>query len=226
MSKNLEVRSLHKSYATDPSSPAVEVLKGVTFSVPSRQVVAITGKSGSGKSTLLNLIAGLDRVDSGEIEFDGNLLTKFTAEELATFRLKNVGLVFQFFNLLSTLTVTQNIELPALLLGTEPKLIKEQSSNLLSSIGIEHLADRKPFQLSGGELQRTAIARALINRPNLILADEPTGNLDSANTATVLNILIDLARSHNSTLLIATHDQQLVDKADRVLSMSDGTVIC
>ncbi len=202
----------------------VEILHDVSFSIPSGQFVAIMGASGSGKSTLLGLMAGLDTATSGRVVLDGTDITNMREDDLARLRGKKIGFVFQSYQLVSTLTAEENVLLPAEFSGLE-KGARERARNLLLRVGLENRGHHYPVQLSGGEQQRVALARAFITHPPLLMADEPTGNLDSANGQHILDLLIDLNREEGTTLILVTHDQKLAAYADRVIVMHDGHIL-
>ena len=185
----------------------------------------IEGRSGSGKSTFLNLLAGLDQPASGTIEVDGNTLSQHSSEDLADYRLKKVGIVFQFFNLLPTLTIYENVSLPGRLMGTENVFLQKRIQKCLDLVGITPLSQRLPHEVSGGEIQRAAIARAMINEPKIVLADEPTGNLDDSNREIVTRIFKDLTQNEKITLLVVTHDKAFTSFADSVYRPVDGKLI-
>ncbi len=218
----ISVKDVTKSYLS-AGSPT-QILRGVTLEIPQGALAVVTGRSGSGKSTLLNLLAGLDRPDSGEISIAGAKLSELDAEAAAFCRLRQIGIVFQFFNLLPTLTLRENVSLPGHLLGLKRREIETRAAENLEKVGVAALADRLPNEVSGGEIQRTAIARALMNRPSVLLADEPTGNLDRANGDIVQSIFRALAKE-NTTVLIVTHDLQLARDADLVVTLNDGEVV-
>lgn len=219
----ISVNGVSKSYLS--AGQPTQVLRGVTLEIAQGQLAVITGRSGSGKSTLLNLLAGLDRPDSGEIAIAGTKLSALDAEAAANCRLRQIGIVFQFFNLLPTLTLRENVSLPGHLLGLKRREIDSRAAENLDRVGVLSLADRLPNEVSGGEIQRTAIARALMNRPSVLLADEPTGNLDRANGDTVQAIFRSLVDDKNTTVLIVTHDLQLAKDADLVVTLNDGEVV-
>jgi putative ABC transport system ATP-binding protein len=198
------------------------VLDGVSLEVPARQVVAVTGPSGSGKSTLLGLIAGLDRPTSGSICVDGVEITGLDEDALARLRRDTIGYVFQSYHLIPTLTAAENVAVPLELAGRSG--VAAQALSLLDAVGLAERAHHYPVQLSGGEQQRVAIARALALRPRLLLADEPTGNLDSATGAQIIELLLALNRKHESTLVLVTHDEALARHAQRVVRLRDGRV--
>ncbi|HEX7361174.1 MAG TPA: ABC transporter ATP-binding protein [Bryobacteraceae bacterium] len=218
----IEVRSLSKTIENPPNR--VEILRDVTFSVPRGQFLAIMGASGSGKSTLLGLLAGLDTVTSGQILLDGIDITNLREDELARIRGQKIGFVFQSYQLVPTLTAEENILLPAELSGMDGNPHR-RAKDLLSRVGLMQRAEHYPVQLSGGEQQRVALARAFITRPPLLLTDEPTGNLDSVNGRHVLDLLLQLNREENTTLLLVTHDPALACHADRMITLQDGRII-
>jgi putative ABC transport system ATP-binding protein len=220
MTPVLEARQLAKTYET--GGTRVLGLRGVDLSVERGEFVAIMGPSGCGKSTLLNLLAGLDRPTAGEVWLDGERIDGLSETDLARLRRRRVGFVFQFFNLVPTLSAVENVELPLLLVGRRRREARRSANDLLSELGIreKHAA---PVQLSGGEQQRVALARALANRPDVVLADEPTGNLDSAAARGVLALFRD-ARDRGQTLLLVTHDASVASAADRVITLRDGLV--
>jgi putative ABC transport system ATP-binding protein len=217
----LEARSLAKTY--DTGGAKVFGLRGVDLSIERGEFVAIMGPSGCGKSTLLNLLAGLDRPTSGEVWLDGERIDKLSETELARLRRRKVGFVFQFFNLVPTLSVVENVELPLLLVGRRRSDARRSANDLLSELGIADKHNTAPALLSGGQQQRVALARALANTPDVVLGDEPTGNLDSAATREVLGLL-RAARDRGQTLLVATHDARVAAAADRIVTLRDGLV--
>ncbi len=218
----LDVQKLTKTYSRGHQK--VEALKDVSFSIKKGQFTSIMGPSGSGKSTLLHIIGGLDRPSSGTVRFDGQNIEKFHDKELSAFRRKRLGFIFQFFNLLPTLSALENVALPLLLDGMKIDEIAPKARELLAQIGLKDRAEHRPDQLSGGEMQRVAIARALITEPFLILADEPTGNLDSKTGNTVLEILGNMARERGQTILMVTHDPIASSFAHRLITMRDGVI--
>ena len=218
----IDVRGLTK--VIDTGTHRVDILKGIDFSVPKGQFVAIMGSSGSGKSTLLGLVAGLDSASSGEIWLDGEEITKLPEDKLAVLRGRKIGFVFQSYQLIPTLTAEENVLLPYELVGGNgdgPARAKE----LLDEVGLSDRRDHYPVQLSGGEQQRVALARAFMVRPAILLADEPTGNLDSANGRHVLDLLLSLNAQQGTTLVLVTHDQQLASHAARIITLQDGRII-
>lgn len=214
----LEVQDLCKTYGSGET--AVHALRHATFSVPKGEFVAVVGESGSGKSTLLNLIGALDTPTSGRVRIDGKDIFLMKERNLTVFRRRNIGFIFQSFNLIPELTVEQNIVFPVLLDYQKPD--KTYLEELLTVLGLRERRHHLPSQLSGGQQQRVAIGRALITRPALILADEPTGNLDTQNTSEVITLLKEASRRYEQTILMITHSRAISQTADRILQVSDG----
>lgn len=214
----LEVKNVSKTYGSGES--AVNALKKVSFSVQKGEFVAVVGESGSGKSTLLNMIGGLDTPTSGEIFIDGKNIFTMKDSKLTIFRRRNIGFIFQNFNLIPELTVEQNIIFPILLDYKKPD--KKYLEELLDILKLKERRNHLPSQLSGGQQQRVAIGRALITRPSIILADEPTGNLDTHNTSEVITLLKEAAKKYEQTIVMITHSQSIAQTADRILQVSDG----
>ncbi len=221
MTHVLEARSLAKTY--DTGGAKVLALRGVDLAIARGEFVAIMGPSGCGKSTLLNLLAGLDRPTAGQVWLDGERIDQLSETELARLRRRHIGVVFQFFNLMPTLSAVENVELPLLLVGRRRKDARRSANELLSELGIGDKHAAAPVQLSGGQQQRVALARALANTPDIVLGDEPTGNLDSAATREVLGLL-RAARDRGQTVLLVTHDARVAAAADRVITLRDGLV--
>lgn len=218
----LLTRDLRKTYFS--SGGEVEVLRGVSIGVSRGEIVAIVGPSGVGKSTLLNLIGALDRPSSGEVLINGEDLFSKNDEELAEFRNSTIGFVFQFHHLLPELSAFENVMLPALLAGKPKEMIHERTTSLLNDVGLSKRGSHKPSELSGGERQRVAIARAIVNDPKLILADEPTGNLDRENAEEMYELIWKLREENQQTFLIVTHNEELANKTDRIIRLVDGYI--
>lgn len=217
----IEIHDLYKVYGQNHNR--VEALKKINLRIKKGEFVAIVGESGSGKSTLLHMIGGVDRPTSGKVLIDGIDITTLSERESAVFRLRKIGLVFQFFNLLPILTVEENIEMPVLL---DDGIMEESYKNeLIRLLDLESRKHHLPSQLSGGQQQRTAIGRALANKPAIILADEPTGNLDSKNARDVLELLKYSVRKYNQTLVLITHDEKIAHMADRVITIKEGEIV-
>jgi ABC-type lipoprotein export system ATPase subunit len=218
----LTLSHICKSYHAGSST--LEILKDVSFSVKEKEMLAIRGRSGSGKSTVLNIISGLDRPDSGQVVFGSKDISTFSPVELSEFRLRNIGLVFQFFNFLPSLTLEQNVSMPGHLSNRPGHETTKRTKKCLELLQISHISKRLPHEVSGGELQRAAIARALFMNPRLILADEPTGNLDDENAALVFSLFLSLVKEAGSSLILVTHDAQLAEQTDRTLYLEEGTI--
>jgi putative ABC transport system ATP-binding protein len=216
----VEVQGLARDYTLGPQT--VQALRGVTFSVEAGEFVSVMGPSGSGKSTLLHLLGGLDTPSAGKVTLEGRDLSGLDDEELTTLRRTKIGFVFQFFNLLPTMTAWENVALPRLLGGERLRDLRERAVGLLDRVGLAERADHKPAQLSGGEMQRVAIARSLVGDPVLVLADEPTGNLDSKSGEGVLTLLRSLVDAERMTLIVVTHDPKAAGMGDRILGLKDG----
>jgi putative ABC transport system ATP-binding protein len=218
----IKVENLCKTIENPPSR--VEILRGISFDVPSGQFLAIMGASGSGKSTLLGLLAGLDTVTSGRVILDGTDITNLGEDAMARVRGRKLGFVFQNYQLVPTLTAEENILLPAELSGMNGGS-RQRARELLERVGLTNRAHHYPVQLSGGEQQRVALARAFITKPPILMADEPTGNLDSTNGQHVLDLLVRLNREEKATLVLVTHDRALAEHADRILTLRDGEIL-
>lgn len=217
----LKVENLNKTYGKGENK--VEALKDVSLSINKGEFVAIVGASGSGKSTLLHLLGCLDKATSGKIVIDGENVLDYDEEKLAIFRRRKIGFIFQFFNLIPVLDVEENISLTALL--DNDKVDKKYLDEIIEILGLTERRNHLPSELSGGQQQRVSIGRALLNKPSIILADEPTGNLDSKNTKEVIDLLKFTAKKYNQTLIIITHDVNIASMADRVITIADGEIV-
>jgi lipoprotein-releasing system ATP-binding protein len=215
----LSARNIRKNYGSLP------VLQSVDIDIKKGEIVSIVGSSGAGKSTLLHILGTLDSADSGTIMLEGEAVDKLKGNRLAAFRNKHIGFVFQFHHLLPEFTAVENVCIPGWVAGRKKKEVTEEAINILKTFGLGERLDNKPQQLSGGEQQRVAVARALINKPSIIMADEPTGNLDSARAKELHQLFIDLRNKFNQTFLIVTHNEELAAMSDRVLHMKDGKII-
>jgi len=211
-------KNIYKRYGS------LEVLRGVNLEINKGEVVAIVGPSGCGKSTLLHILGSLDKADMGEIVINNTGLSLLSGNKLAAFRNKHIGFVFQFHHLLPEFTALENVCIPGWLAGRNRNEVKEKAEGLLKLLGLVNRNENKPNQLSGGEQQRVAVARALINNPDIVFADEPTGNLDSANAQELHQLFFDLRKQFNQTFLIVTHNEELSQLSDRVLHMKDGRI--
>jgi putative ABC transport system ATP-binding protein len=218
----VRLRGVRKAY--DDGETRHAVLDGIDLDIEPGELVALLGPSGSGKSTLLNVIAGLDTVDGGSVEIDGRDIGRLSDRDRTLLRRRDIGFVFQFFNLVPTLTVLENVQLPMELTGVPRATMRSESRALLSRVGITGRDTSFPEELSGGEQQRVALARALAHSPRLILADEPTGNLDTVTGARVLQLLTELVTERGTTMLVATHSAEVVDRASRIISLRDGRI--
>lgn len=214
----VKASGIHKSYG------ALPVLKGIDMEVSRGEVISIVGASGAGKSTLLHIIGTLDTPDKGSVAIDGQEVFLKSSTPLASFRNRAIGFVFQFHNLLPEFSALENVMIPGLIGKKNPNEVKQRATEVMELLNISHRLDHKPSELSGGEQQRTAVARALINNPALILADEPSGNLDSKNAAELHQLFFDLRKRLNQTFIIVTHNQEFAAMADRVVEIKDGLV--
>lgn len=212
----IQTRNIHKKYNQ------VEVLKGINMDVQKSEVISIVGASGAGKTTLLQIIGTLEKPDSGSVLMDGTDISKLSGSQMATFRNKNIGFIFQFHHLLPEFTALENVCIPGMIAHRNNKEVKSRALELLEYLKINNRAHHKPAALSGGEQQRVAVARALINSPSLILADEPSGNLDSANAKELHALFFTLRKEFGQTFIIVTHNEELAAMADRKLHMKDG----
>lgn len=215
----LKATGIKKAYGT------LSILKGVDFEVAKGEIVSIIGASGAGKSTLLHILGSLDKPDEGTVELKGTVINKLSGELLSVFRNQNIGFIFQFHHLLPEFTALENICIPAYIAKKSKKDAEKRAYELLDLLGLRDRADHKPNQLSGGEQQRIAVARALINDPAIVLADEPSGNLDSANANALHQLFINLRDNFNQTFVIVTHNEDLAKISDRIVTMKDGYII-
>lgn len=219
----IEVKNLTKTYH-DTEIP-VHAVNGIDLSFEEGEFTAIVGPSGCGKTTLMNMIGGLEKPTSGQVQVDGSVMSELSSHDLIDFRLKNIGFVFQAYNLIPVLTAKENVEFIMQLQNWDRKKMDERTVSLLKSVGLEDKIHNKPNQLSGGQQQRVAVARALASKPKFVLADEPTANLDSSATNQLLDIMERLNQEEKITFIFATHDQRVMDKARRVITLDDGKVI-
>ncbi|CAH1589783.1 lipoprotein release complex - ATP binding subunit [Vibrio jasicida] len=223
MNKLLECRDIRKIYRE--ASVSTEVLKGVSFDIDKGELVSIVGSSGSGKSTLLHILGALDEASRGEVFFLGQNLSALPPNEQAVLRNKHLGFVYQFHHLLSDFTAIENVSMPLLIGGTKVSIARTEAKALLEKVGLGHRMDHRPAELSGGERQRVAIARALVSKPDLVLADEPTGNLDHTTALKVYDLMRELSIESNIAFLVVTHDDELAVKMDRQMYMRDGLLV-
>jgi lipoprotein-releasing system ATP-binding protein len=215
----LSAKNVQKKYGQ------LAVLKGVDININKGEIVSIVGSSGAGKSTLLHILGTLDQADYGDIMLNNISVNQLWGKKLSAFRNKQIGFVFQFHHLLPEFTALENVCIPGWIAGKKKKEVVEQAAGLLKTLGLSERMENKPQQLSGGEQQRVAVARALINNPSIVMADEPTGNLDSANAKDLHELFIDLRNRFNQTFLIVTHNEELAKMSDRILHMKDGKII-
>jgi len=215
----LKGKNIYKRFGT------VEVLKGVDITIEKGEVASIVGPSGSGKSTLLHILGTLDKADRGEVAMNETVLNLLNGKKLAAFRNKHIGFVFQFHHLLPEFTALENVCIPGWLAGRKKKEVEKEANELLQLLGLSSRLENKPNQMSGGEQQRVAVARALINNPDIVFADEPTGNLDSANAKELHHLFFDLRNKFNQTFLIVTHNEELAKLSDKVFYMKDGKIV-
>lgn len=221
MSSNYSVQctNIHKSYGS------LEILKGVDLTVENGEIICIVGPSGAGKSTLLHIIGTLDKADKGHVVIGDHPICQYNDKTLSAFRNKHLGFIFQFHHLLPEFTALENVCIPGFIAKTSEKEVKQRAMELLDFLGLGHRSSHKPSELSGGEQQRVAVARALINQPSLILADEPSGNLDTKNAAELHDLFFQLRKEFGQTFIIVTHNEEFAQQADRTLTMKDGLII-
>ncbi|MEZ9697780.1 lipoprotein-releasing ABC transporter ATP-binding protein LolD [Vibrio sp. 10N.261.46.E12] len=223
MSNFLQCNDIRKTYRE--GSLDTEVLKGVSFEVEKGELVSIIGTSGSGKSTLLHILGALDDASAGSVSFLGQDLASLSSNKQAKLRNQHLGFVYQFHHLLSDFSALENVAMPLLIGGEKPAKAKQEAQLLLDKVGLSHRVDHRPSELSGGERQRVAIARALVNKPALVLADEPTGNLDHNTALSIYDLMRELNREYDTAFLVVTHDGELAGKMDRQLHMKDGLLV-
>ena len=221
--KIIEIKNLHKIYNSD--SVSVHAVNGIDVSFEEGEFTAIVGPSGSGKTTLLNIIGGLDDPTEGSVEIEGVKINELSARKLTDFRMKNIGFVFQAYNLIPVLTAKENVEFIMHLQGAKKAAREARTRELLQAVGLGEMINRRPSKLSGGQQQRVAVARALASKPKFVLADEPTANLDSHSTENLLDIMEQLNKEEKITFIFSTHDQRVVNKARRVITIEDGKII-
>lgn len=220
----LEARNLFKSFPGGPDEEELKVLQGMNLEVSEGSITSIIGSSGSGKSTLLHILGGLDRADRGDVFWEGKNISEYKTDDLAEFRNRYIGFVFQFHHLLPEFTALENVAMPALIAGTSAKEAYARGKELLNLFGVEGRKSHRPTQLSGGEQQRVSMARALMNNPRIILADEPTGNLDQANTNIILDLLFELREAMGVSVLLITHEKDIAGRSDRILELKKGVL--
>lgn len=221
MSYIIKAEDIHKSFTTI-NEVTLKVLKGISIEIEQEKISVIIGASGAGKSTLLHILSGLDKPDSGKVFFDGEEIFKYSDERLSKFRNKNIGFIFQFHHLLPEFTAVENVAIPMMIQGSSISDSAKRAKEILSSVGLADRSEHKPAELSGGEQQRVAVARALANNPKIIFADEPTGNLDSENSEAIHKLIFELRDRLKITFIIVTHNPGLVNLADTVFEMKDG----
>ncbi|MBA4180630.1 MAG: macrolide ABC transporter ATP-binding protein [Anaerolinea sp.] len=219
----IDARDVHKTY--DTGTIKVYALRGVSLEVKRGEMLAIMGPSGCGKTTLLNSLSGLDDFDSGLVLIDGNDISRMADDRKTEFRARDMGFVFQTYNLLPVLTSVENVELPLIVSGTKPKVARQKALESLERVGLVDKAGQRPSQLSGGQRQRVTVARALVNRPAIVWADEPTGALDSATATEIMDLIVDLNSTDHQTCVIVTHDPKVAARCHRTVHMADGVIV-
>jgi putative ABC transport system ATP-binding protein len=219
----ISAKGIHKTYRT--GTVEVQALRGVDFVVKRGEMVAVMGPSGCGKTTLLNCLSGLDSFDQGEVVIEGKLLPRMSDNERTDYRARRMGFVFQLYNLLPVLSSVENVEMPLLVSGVSPTKGRKMATDALNMVGLPGVADRLPAELSGGQRQRVTIARALVNQPAIIWADEPTGDLDSETTGGIMDLLCKLNKSNQQTFVLVTHSDEVAKRADRIVRMRDGLIV-
>lgn len=221
----LQAKNVIKTYEAHGDTDRVEVLRGVNLSLENGKSYAIVGSSGSGKSTLLHILGGLDKPTNGEVIFKNDNIASYSDEKITQFRNREIGFVFQFHHLLPEFTALENVMMPALVSDSNSGNVESRAIELLTEFGLNHRLHHRPSMLSGGEQQRVAVARALINNPSLLLADEPTGNLDDSNTSNLIDLLLQLQKDSNRTMVIVTHDSNIARTCDFTLIIQDGIIV-
>ena len=219
----IETKKVSKTY--NPGKFEVKAVNNVSSLFKEGEFTSVVGPSGSGKTTFLNCVGGLDKPTSGDVFIEGKNITKLSGSDIIQYRLKNIGFVFQAYNLIPVLSAKENIEMIMLLQGVDQKSRNMRTDDLLNQVGLYDMKNRRPSQLSGGQQQRVAVARALASKPKFILADEPTANLDSTSTSNLLDIMSQLNKNENITFIFSTHDQRVIDRARRVLTLEDGKIV-
>jgi len=219
----IQTEKLNKTYKQGKLK--VKAVNNVNLKISDGEFTAIVGPSGSGKTTLLNCIGGLDKPTNGKVTIDGEVISSYPSNKMIKFRLNNIGFVFQAYNLIPVLSAKENIEMIMLMQGYDKQEREQRSNDLLNEVGMGNMSNRRPAQLSGGQQQRVAVARALASKPKFILADEPTANLDSISTAKLLDIMSRLNKQENITFIFSSHDQRVIDRARRVITLEDGKII-
>ncbi|MDP1678477.1 MAG: ABC transporter ATP-binding protein [Bacteroidota bacterium] len=220
----LEIKNIHKQYYTGISNQ-LNVLKGISLSINSGEIISVVGQSGAGKSTLVHILGLLDRPSKGEIIFDDKDVTNLSDEQISKIRNLNIGFVFQFHHLLPEFTALENVMMPALIAGKNGKEEMSKAKSLLNEVGLSHRENHRPNELSGGEQQRVAVARSLMNSPKIIFADEPSGNLDAENAEKLHDLLFNLRTKYNQTFVIVTHNKDLANRSDRIITLSNGIIV-
>lgn len=218
----LRGENISKSYKSEQGEARLEVLRNVSLDIKKGSITSIIGSSGSGKSTLLHILGGLDKPDSGSVYWQETLISSMNSDQLAEFRNENIGFVFQFHHLLPEFTALENVSMPALIAGKSFDEASKRAMSLLERFGVENRKNHRPTQLSGGEQQRVSMARALMNKPSIILADEPTGNLDDTNTSTILDMLFELREQDEVTVLLITHEKAIAERSDIIIEIKNG----
>lgn len=218
----LECKAIHKQFESESGEKPLQILQGVQLKVNEGDLISIVGSSGSGKSTLLHILGGLDKPTSGDVYWNGSSIYNHNADTLANLRNKNIGFVFQFHHLLPEFTAIENVMMPALISGKSQKEAETRAKELLSEFGMNARLNHRPSQLSGGEQQRVSMARALTNHPSIVLADEPTGNLDEQNTETILSLLFRLREMENVSIVLITHENEIASRCDKVYTLQNG----